>query len=286
MVWTLAAALLAQAAPVAEPGTEVRALTATILDEKGQPVESLGKDDVALLENGITREITSFKSDRRPMSVAILVDTSQPLRSDYRLSIVDALVAFVARLPAGTRYALWTTGDRPMKVLDYTEDKAAASKALVQIYPQGGNYMLDALAEASEDLKKETREGDRTVVVAISGTGPELSYRDKYRSAEVAEKNADLYLIAELDAFGSDFESRTNLGYVFDRVARNTGGNHERVLSTLGADSALRKLTPWLEGGYRVAYATVPDLKKRKIEITVARPGTNVFLPAAPEGAR
>jgi len=220
------------------------------------------------------------------MSVAILVDTSQPLRSDYRLSIVDALVAFVARLPAGTRYALWTTGDRPMKVLDYTEDKAAASKALVQIYPQGGNYMLDALAEASEDLKKETREGDRTVVVAISGTGPELSYRDKYRSAEVAEKNADLYLIAELDAFGSDFESRTNLGYVFDRVARNTGGSHERVLSTLGADSALRKLTPWLEAGYRVAYATVPDLKKRKLELTVARPGTKVVLPAETEGDR
>jgi len=132
MVWTLSVALLAQASPVVEPGAEVRAVTATILDEKGQPVESLARDDVALQENGVTREITSFKSDRRPLSMAIVVDTSQVLRSDYRLSIVDAVVAFVARLPAGTRYALWTTGDRPTKILDHTEDKAAASKALVR----------------------------------------------------------------------------------------------------------------------------------------------------------
>jgi len=143
--------------------------------------------------------------------------------------------------------------------------------------------MLDALAEESTELQKGTREGDRTVVVAISGTGPELSYRDKYRSSETAEKNADLYLIAELDAFGSDFESRTNLGYVFDRVARRTGGSHEIVLSTLGADNALRKLSPWLVAGYRVAYATVPDLKKRELELTVARPGTKVHLPASTE---
>lgn len=283
LAWTLGVALLVQAAPVVEPGAEVRALTATILDEEGQAVGGLARDDVALLENGVARAITSFKPDRRPLSVAVVVDTSAALRSDYRLNVVDAVVGMVARLPLDTRYALWTTGDRPTKLLDYTKDKGEASKALVRVFPQGGNYMLDALAEASADLKKETREGDRTAVVALTGTGPEFSYRDRYRAAEEAEENADLFLLAEIDASGGDFETRSRLGYVFDRLAKRSGGSHEVVLSALAADSALRKLSPWLEAGYRVAWATVPDLKKRRVELTVARPDTQVTLPAESE---
>jgi hypothetical protein len=47
----------------------------------------------------------------------------------------------------------------------------------------------------------------------------------------------------------------------------------------MGADSGLRKLSPYLRAGYRVAYATVPEVKKREVELTVARPGTDVRLP-------
>jgi len=275
--------VLAQATPVVAAGTEVRALTATILDKQGAAVEGLGGDDVALLENGLARDITSFRPDRRPLSVAVLVDTSEVMRTDYRLSVVEAVTGFVSRLPLDTSYAIWTTGDRPTKILDYTEDKAAASKALLKVFPQGGNYMLDAVSEASRDLGKLTREGDRTAVVAVTATGPEFSYRDKYRAAEEAERSADLFLAVQIDTGRADFDMRSSLSYVLDRLARASGGTYEVILSSLGVDSALRKLSPWLGAGYRIAYATVPDLKKRKLELTVARPDTKVVLPAASE---
>jgi hypothetical protein len=143
----------------------------------------------------------------------------------------------------------------------------------------GGNYMLDALAEASKDLKKNQREGDRTAVVAVSGTGPELSYLDKWRSADVAEENADLFLLLQIDVGGAGFTERANLSYVFDRLAEASGGDYDMILSYMGTDSGLRKLSPYLEAGYRLAYATVPDVKKRKVEVTVAQPGTEVRLP-------
>jgi hypothetical protein len=34
-----------------------------------------------------------------------------------------------------------------------------------------------------------------------------------------------------------------------------------------------------------VAYATLPDLKKRDVELSVARPATRVFLPRATDAA-
>ena len=277
----LAAVLLGQAAPAVAPGTEVRALTVTLLGEKDQEVTDISAADVALAENGVSRDITSFKPDRRPLSVAIIVDTSLAMGASYRLNVVDAVVGFVARLPEGARYALWTTGDRPTKIVDHTDDRQAAGDALRRVAPQGGNMMLDAFAEASVDLKKLSREGDRTVVVAVTGTGPELSYRDKYRAVEEAEKSAELFLSVQIDSGEADFEMRSNLSYVMDRLARSTGGRYEVVLSAMSTDTALRKLSAHLRSGYRLAYATLPDLKKRKLDLSIARPGTEVFLPIA-----
>ena len=277
----LAVFLLGQAAPATAPGTEVRALTVTLLGEKDQEVTDISAADIALAENGVSRDITSFKPDRRPLSVAIIVDTSLAMGSSYRLNVVDAVVGLVARLPEGARYSLWTTGDRPTKVVDHTDDRQAAGDALRRVAPQGGNTVLDAFAEASADLKKLSREGDRTVVVAVTGTGPELSSRDKYRAAEEAEKGAELFLSAQIDVGEADFEMRTNLSHVMDRLARTTGGRYEVILSAMGTDTALRKLSTHLRSGYRLAYATLPDLKKRKLDLSIARPGTEVFLPIA-----
>lgn len=278
---TLAVFLLAQAAPATAPGTQVRALTVTLLGDKGQEVTDVSAADVALAENGVSRDITSFKPDGRPLSVAVLVDTSAAMGASYRLNVVEAVVGLVARLPEGARYALWTTGDRPTKVVDHTDDRRAAGEALRRVAPQGGNMMLDALAEASVDLKKLSREGDRTVVVAVTGTGPELSYRDKHRSAEEAEKNAELFLLVQIEGGEADYEMRSNLSYVMERLGRSSGGRYEVILSPMSTDNVLRKLSSHLRSSYRLAYATLPDLKKRKLELSVARPGTEVFLPNA-----
>lgn len=280
---TVAVFLLGQAAPATAPGTEIRALTVTLLDEGGGAATGVSPADVALLENGVARDVVSFKPDARPLSVAILVDSSAAMGSAYRLNVVRAVESLVTRLPDGTRYALWTTGDRPTKIVDHTDDRQAASKALRRVVPQGGNYMIDAVAEAAEDLKKLSREGDRTVVLGVTGTGPEFSYIDKYRAADRGEAAAELFLFVQIEDDGADFEMRTSLGYVLDRLADTTGGRHEIVLTPMAVDDALRKLSDYLRGGYRLLYATLADVKKRKLELHVARPGTRVFLPSGSE---
>jgi hypothetical protein len=279
---TLAVLLLGQAAPSTAPGTEVRALTVTLVDEKHGEVTDVAASDVSLQENGVARDIVSFKPDRRPLSVAVLVDTSAAVGSSYRLNVVDAVTGLIARLPDGARYALWTTGERPAKALDFTDDRGAAGTRLRMIAPQGGNYMLDAFSEATEDLKKTAREGDRAAVVAVSFVGPELSYVDKYRSSEVAERNAEIVLSVQVESgAGADFEMRSNLGYVMDHLRRSTGGLYEIVLSPMGLDGALRKVSAHLRSAYRLAYATVPDLDKRELDLSVARLDTEVLLPIA-----
>lgn len=283
--WAMAGLLLAQT-PLAAPGTEVRALTVGFLDARsGEPVD-LAISDVALSENGIHREILSFRPDLRPLSVAILVDSSAAAGSDFRLSLLDAVAGAVARLPEGARYSVWLTGERPTRLIDDTDDRALVVPALQRVVPAGGNTVLDALVEVSKDLRQKAREGDRTVVIAVSLNGPELSYRDRFRSAEEAEPNAELFLSVQVDPGSSDFETRVNVTYVLERLAESSGGRNEQVLSPMGTDRALRRLTQVLRAGYRLTYATVPELRKRKLEVTVARPGTRVLLPAGPGATR
>jgi hypothetical protein len=279
----LAVFLLAQAAPATAPGTEVRAITVTLLDEKQSEPVTVSAGDVALLENGVARDIVSFKPDTRPLSIAILVDSSANVGSAYRLNLVEAVVGFVARLPEGARYSLWTTGDRPTKIVAPTDDKGAALPALQLVPRLGGNYVLDALVEASADLRKSAREGDRRAVVVLTAAGIEFSSTDRYRAAEETEKNADLVLAVLIESGEADFETRTNLSYVFDRLARSTGGRYDVILSSMAADTALHKLSAHLRAGHRLTYATSADLKKRRLDLSVARPGTKVLLPANQE---
>jgi VWFA-related protein len=279
--FALAVLLVGQASTAAAAGTEIRALTVTLVDEKGQEVTDVSAADVALVENGVHRDIASFARDLRPLTAAILVDSSAAVSSSYRLNVVDAVVGLVARLPEGARYSIWTTGDRPTKVVDYTDDRGAAGAALRRVAPQGGNYTLDALAEASVDLEKLAREGDRRAVVAVSGLGPEFSYRDKQRAAEEAEGRADLFLSVQVEAGEGDFDTRTRLSYALERLATASGGRADQVLSYMSLDSALKKLSTYLSSAFRLRYATVPELKKRKLELRVARPGTKVVVPQA-----
>jgi VWFA-related protein len=271
--------LLAQGPAAAANGAEMRALTVTLVDDKGQEVADVSPEDVALVENGVHSDIASFKRDERPLVVAVLVDTSALTASAYRLNVVDAVLGLVGRLPSGTRYSVWTTGDRPMKLVDYTDDRAAAGTPLRRVAPQGGNYMLDALAEATADMNKLAKEGERRAVVAVTGVGPEFSYLDKQVAAEKAEGKADLFLSVQVDPSAGDEDARQRLSYTLDRLASQSGGRDEQVLSYMALDGGLKKLSAYLVSAYRLRYLSVPDLKKRKLQLTVARPGTKVLIP-------
>jgi len=270
--------LLLLQAPKAPPSdaAELRSVNVVVTDDKGAPVEGLGLEDVALLENGLARDVSTLVLDRRPLTMILLVDTSQATSSFYRLNMLDPVVGFLKRLPEGTEYALWTTGDRPTKLVDFTSDAGEASRALMRVAPQGGNTMLDALVEASAELKK--KEAERTAVVAVSAIGIEFSSRNRYQVTDEVPKNTDLVLAVQIDEGETDADSRFVYDYVFSELAKRTGGLHETVLSSLGIESSIKKLVAYLRGGYRLSYATLPGIKNRKLEVKVARPGVKVRL--------
>jgi len=272
MTTVLAAWLVLQAAPLGP--AEIRTISVSITDHDGRAADNLAPEELAILENGVAREIAKVERDARPLSVAILVDSSEELASIYRLYLIEALTTLVARLPEGAHYSLWTTGDRPRKLVDMTQDKRAAVPALKRVVPAGGNTMLDAIVEATRDLKK--REGDRTAVFVVTGRTIDFSNRDRYRAVDEAKQNADVFFFVAFEEGTAPFESRTDYDYVIDRLSKITGGRAERPISALGSNAVIQKVGADLAPPWRVSYATVPEIKERRIEVQVSRPGLTV----------
>lgn len=277
MILSLVAAVLLQAPPA---GAEVRTLTASIVDDKGRPVLGLTRQDVVVLENGVAREVASVEPDTRPLALALLVDTSQEIASEYRLHVVDALDTFLQHLPEGARFTVWTTGDRPTKLTDLGNDVPAAVGALRRSFLSGGNTLLDALVEATRDLKKQ--EGSETAVVVVTGLTTNFGNRDRFTSASEARKNADLFLAVEYQDGSGDNDARTNYGFTLDTLTRQTGGLFETPVSVMGVAPALERLSSFLRARYRIRYATLPEVKDRKVQVQVARSGVKAFV-APPE---
>jgi VWFA-related protein len=244
-------------------------------------VHGLAVEEVALMENGVARDVVELAPDERPLTLAVLVDSSEAIGSAYRLTVVEAVLRFLAQLPSGTRFTVWTTGDRPTKIVELTDDRAAASRALKRTYPVGGSTMLDALVEAARDLR--VQEGARAAVVAVSGSGIEFSSRTRDRVVDDARGAGTVFHSVQFEEGEGPQDSRQNYDYVFSSLAKQTGGLQERVLSAMGIEPALRRIATDIASQYRLRYTTLSELKDRKLELQVARHGAKARIV---EGAR
>jgi VWFA-related protein len=276
----LIAALLSQDAS-SSAAAETRTIMFSVVDDKGQPVRTLGPDDVAVQENGVARELERLELDPRPLAIAVVLDSSVTMAPYYRLYVVDAVLQFLLRLPEGTKYALWTTGDRPAKAYDWGDNRAAAAKALRRVIPQGGNTLLDALVEASRDLKD--REDARSAMVVVTGMGIGFANYDRRHVVEEVEKHPVTVLAVEVDEdrsppeFGSsDRLSGVDYDYVLSTLAKSSGGVRETVLSAIGIERALQEIAAQLTSRYRLTYTSAGAARNPKVEVTVALPGVKV----------
>ena len=57
-----------------------KSLFLSVLDEKGKPVKDIVADDILIREDGADRQVVAVKPASTPISVAVLVDTSQGTR--------------------------------------------------------------------------------------------------------------------------------------------------------------------------------------------------------------
>jgi len=255
-----------------------------VSDSGGAPLRDLALTDVSLAGGGATLPIESFELDERPARVALLIDSSRPMASAYRVEFVRAAKAFVASLPSTTHVSVWTTGDRPTKViddLDLNEEGTSRDleNRLARVPPAGGNTILDAIVEAAQDLEKV--EGGRKIVVFLSGQGPGFANDSRQGVVDrVLKTGVEVMGVMSTEqgqATAGGEVSQEDYDFVFGELTSRTGGRLERPLTTMAASTVLARVAADLRSTYRLSFhfrgAKVP-----RLDLQVAHPSVKVRL--------
>jgi hypothetical protein len=173
-------------------------------------------------------------------------------------------------------------------VVNYSADKAALLKGVDKIVAyEAGNYVLDGIAEAAEGMSKRTLA--RSVMVVVTGQGPELSYRhytDALRPlrASGAALHAIMVTAANIEGalhaveHGNPGDSGGGISgvgrdIVLGRMTKETGGRYEEVLTMSALSAKLQQLSGEISNQYRVTFAR-PDrlIPPKNTEISARQP--------------
>ena len=150
-------------------GVELINVSATVVDATGRFVTGLRKEDFVIYEDGVEQPVTHFNSERVPVSLGLVVDTSGSMAGEKWDNAQSAINRFVLELLGdGDEVFLYQFSNDPYLAEDWTTDRVRVSRAIRRIVPRGGTAMYDTLAEAVP-LADNGRNRKKAIVIISDG---------------------------------------------------------------------------------------------------------------------
>ncbi len=245
-------------------GVDLVTVSATVRDNKGRLVTNLTRQDFEVIDRGERRAINEFRSERAPMSLAILFDVSGSMDVAER-TIAARFAAFhlLSLLDDGRDEAgLFAFDSRLHEVAPFTVDTRALKGALGEVDPFGATSLHDAISAAAERVAARPM-ARRAVVVLTDGIDTASLMTPAQVSAKAAAIDVPVYIIAvvlPIDDPGSDRatpgskrQAPASVGTIED-LARWTGGALHYSSTSASAHKAARAVIDELRHLYLIAF--------------------------------
>ena len=171
----------------------------TVTDKKGRFVTDLNKEDFEVIENKKTQSVQQFAAESDlPLRLAVLVDTSNSIRDQFRFE-QEAAVRFVQSVvrPGADKLMLVSFDTAAELVTDLTDDLHALEKGIKGMRPGGGTALYDAVYFAAKEklMMDQPRDKFRRAMILISDGDDTESRLTRDQALEMAQK-ADVVIYA------------------------------------------------------------------------------------------
>jgi len=267
----------------ATAGTEYVQLPVVVRDRKGSFVDSLREGDFHLWVDGKPVAIESFeKSDRAPVSFAILLDVSGSMRIADKLDRAREMIQrLVALRQPGDDFALFTFSEDEVRVVaSFDKNPSTLLRQLLFLKPEGKTALYDAVIQTSNELLSGTNL-KKAILLFTDGVdnASQLTTKDIERVMEnesvpvyaIGMKNASYTVLNE--------EERKELSLsALELLAQSSGGR----MFLVSGDEDLRPIASAIDGELRRQYVLgfepsgEGDVKYWPIVVTVKGGGTRV----------
>jgi Ca-activated chloride channel family protein len=245
-------------------GVDLVTVSATVRDGKGRLVRDLAKKDFEVIDRGERRVINEFRSERAPLSLAILFDVSGSMDTADRATAAKfAAHHLINQLEEGRDEAgLFVFDSRLREVAPFSVDTRALKGALGEVDPFGATSLHDAISAAAERVAARPM-ARRAVVVLTDGIDTASRLTPAQVSAKAAAIDVPVYIIAvvlPIDDPGSDratpgakLSAPASIGTIED-LARWTGGALYYSSTSASAYQASRAVIDELRHLYLIAF--------------------------------
>jgi Ca-activated chloride channel homolog len=280
--WCLGLTAVAAAQPPAPPqppafraGTQVVALYATATDKSDRLVPDLTKDDFQIFDEGKPQTIVVFKNAVEPITVAVLLDTSASMTSNFDL-LKAAAEQFILRLLPADKGMVGAFNDKIQLSGPFTSDRDDLVAYLSELDYGNPTRLYDAIGEGLDALK--TVSGRRVILVFTDGddTDSHTSFGDVLDRAR--SEDVMIYAIGlESEYFDGMRKVRTHPDRRLSKLAEDTGGGYFELKKTSDLASTFTRVAEELHSQYVLGFTpAVLDGKVHKLEVRVTRSGVTV----------
>jgi VWFA-related protein len=248
-------------------------VTVTVVDAQGRLVKGLAREDFEVFEDGVRQPVTQFTDERVPVSVGLLLDSSDSMRGQPMVDARAAVDRFIGDLLMSDDEAFVAVfNHRPRLAAPWTQPASAARASLGPIDPGGGTAIYDAVSQVAPFFDRRAR--PRAALVVISDGADTASDRTLQQAREaIVRRDAFVYAVA-IDEAGARVSTRVNPAALQDLTAP-TGGYAEVVRSAAELGPATARIAEELNAQYTLGFNPTrpPDGSWRAIRVRVTRPG-------------
>jgi Ca-activated chloride channel family protein len=251
--------------------TDAVTVAVTVTDSVGRIITGLTKDDFEVFEDGTREEITQFTDARVPVSLGVVLDSSDSMRGEAMSDARNAVDRFVGELLDGDDEAFVATFNHiPRSMTSWRKPPSALVNVLAETRPTGGTAIYDALAAFAPRF--EERSNVRAAMVVISDGADTASDRTLQQAREVIRRSdAFVYAIA-IDAPDARPSTRVNPDALRE-ITGPSGGYTEVVHDAVDLGPATARIADELNKQYTLAFVSsrAPDNTWRNIRVHVTR---------------
>jgi VWFA-related protein len=176
-------------------GVELINVTATVSDASGRFVSGLHQDDFIVYEDDQPVTVTHFNSERVPVSLGIVVDTSGSMAGQKIEAARSALDRFLFELlDRDDEIFLERFASVPRMLQGWTRDRTLLTRALNRLDANGGTAMYDAVSEALP-VAQQGQNRKKAVLVISDGNDTNSSAGIRDVKAQIRESEVLIYAI-------------------------------------------------------------------------------------------
>jgi VWFA-related protein len=262
-------------------GPTTRTVYVTVVDGQGHAVEGLTPADLAVIEGGKPRTITSVARASEKVRLALMVEQILVGHSYVRIGLAD----FVARMRPSAEIALFTVSQRAEKLVDYTSDPAVLIDGICNL-PVGQTRQSGAVPDAIYEVAKQfekARPARPAIVLAVIEAGQSTDNPESVLS-QIAKSKAQIWAVS-LSISGAARSSYFTRQQVVGREqvigdgSVHSGGRRIPLVELPGFHAGLQQVADDLEGQYLITY-TLPDGVKPSDRVSVSLEKPNATLRA------